>query len=128
MVGDRRTGCGSLDVRLGALRSEVGCGRPHKPECVKALTGVEQVSDPRPQEVMAFEPANLLHLELSPPEPPSNARSCRRASLRSPDPKEGEIDVTGQPAVIVSVSQDEQFIDQLHVAPISTGRRGQGLA
>jgi hypothetical protein len=34
----------------------------------------------------------------------------------------------GQPGVIVSVSQDEKFIDQLHVAPISTGRRGQGLA
>ena len=66
VLRDRHAGCHSLDVLLGALRSEIGRGRPHKPERIEALTGIDQPSDPGPQQINTFDPANLLEILLDP--------------------------------------------------------------
>ena len=54
-------------------------------------------------------------------------RSAARAqvSVRPSEPVEGEIDVAGDPGVIMLMNQVEQVVDQLHVATVSTRGRGR---
>lgn len=43
-------------------------------------------------------------------------------------PVQGEVDIAGDPRVVVLVGQVEQVLDQLHVAAVSTWGRRQGVS